>query len=330
MKDIQLCGLGNGLVDVQYNATEAQINDIGLKKGEMALVETERQKKVIEYFKNETPNLCSGGSAANTVIAFSQLGGTSAYKTVLGEDEFGDFYAQEFLDLGIILRANRIKAEPTGTCFVLITEDSERTMHTSLGATGLFNVRDIDETLIERAEWLYTEGYKFSAPSSTEALFFAVELAKKHGTKIALTFSDVFIIQNFRENLQKVVRSADLIFCNEQEALTYCQTDDIEKAFEGLCAECPNVVVTFGSKGSRVKWEGKIYEIPSYPATPVDSTGAGDVFAGGFMYGIITTGNAMKAGKLASICGAKVVSQYGARVKTGLTELRDSILNENE
>ncbi len=143
MKDIQLCGLGNGLVDMQYEVPEAELAQIGLRKGEMLLVESDAQKKVLELYANRQHNRCSGGAAANTVICFTQLGGKSAYKTVLGNDELGQFYAQEFLDLGITLRAEMLDDYPTGTCFVFITPDSERTMHTSLGATAFFAPKHI-------------------------------------------------------------------------------------------------------------------------------------------------------------------------------------------
>lgn len=328
MKDIQLFGLGNGLVDIQYEIDDMELEELNLKKGEMRLVESESQRAILEKYKNRKHNKCSGGAAANTIICFSQLGGKAAYSTVLGNDEFGHFYAQEFLDLGIELSAEMLDDFPTGTCFVFITPDSERTMHTSLGATAFFGKHNIDEKVIARSQWIYAEGYKFTAQSSTEALFYSVELAKKYNTKVALTFSDIFIIENFRENLKKVVVQSDLVFCNENEALCYTGANNVEQAIELLSSECPNVVVTLGSRGAIVKWEGKIYSIPSYPAKPVDTTGAGDCFAGGFMYGIITTGNPVIAGHLASAVGAKVVSQLGARIAGDLTELRDKILKE--
>lgn len=328
MKDIQLCGLGNGLVDIQYEVSESELLALGLKKGEMRLVESESQLLLLEKYANRKHNKCSGGAAANTIICFSQLGGKAAYKTVLGNDEFGHFYAQEFLDLGIELRAEMLDDYPTGTCFVFITSDGERTMHTALGATAFFGKHNIDENIIARSEWLYAEGYKFTAQSSTEALFYSIELAKKHNTKISLTFSDVFIIENFRDNLRKVVASSDLVFCNENEAYCYTGKQNIEEAIEELSKECPNIVITLGANGSIIKWDGKIYQIPPYPATPVDTTGAGDCFAGGFMYGIITTGNPVVSGHIASAVGARVVSQLGARISGDLKELRDRILEE--
>lgn len=328
IKDLQLCGLGNGLVDLLYSVEEGVVEGIGLKKGEMRLVESDKQKEVVAKFANHKHSRCSGGSAANSVIAFSQLGGKAAYKTVLGNDELGAFYASEFENMGIILKAEHIEEDPTGTCFVFITPDSERTMHTSLGATGHFSSKHIHEDLIARSEWLYTEGYKFTHPLSTEALFLAVEYAKKHNTKVALTFSDVFVIDLFKDNLQKVVRNCDLIFCNENEAMAYTGASNVEDAFEELKKEVPNLVVTLGAKGSKVFWEGKYYEIPSYPASPIDTTGAGDMFAGCFMYGIITLKDPVQAGHLASLAAAKIVSQIGARYSGELKDLFNDLMKE--
>jgi sugar/nucleoside kinase (ribokinase family) len=326
VKTIDLCGLGNGLVDLQYEMPDSDILEIGLKKGEMRLVENIDQDGLLKKLEGKSKHICSGGSAANTVIAFSSFGGTCAYKTVLGKDEFGDFYKNEFNQLGIKLIAPQIENEPTGTCIVLISPDSERTMNTSLAATSHFGPEHISEEYIANAKWIYLEGYKFTKDKSTAALFKAAELAKKHDTKIALTFSDVFITETFKENLDKIVAMSDLLFCNEAEAMSYTKTNNVEDAFTALCNKAPNVVVTKGAKGSAAFWDGKIYEFPSYPASPKDSTGAGDMFAAGFLYGIICLNSPEQAGHLASLSAAKVVSQFGARLKEDHVALKNQIL----
>lgn len=328
MKDIQLCGIGNGLVDIQYEVSDMEIIEIGLKKGEMLLVESQKQKQVLARFVSRNHHKSSGGSAANTIIAFAQLGGKAAYTTLLGNDDFGRFYAKEFKDMGIILDSQLLDTEPTGTCFVFITPDSERTMHTALGASVKFCRDHIDESVIERAEWLYIEGYKFSQQESADAVIYACELAKKHNTKIAVTFSDVFITEIFRDNLAKVVDMSDLIFCNENEAMSYTKTKTAEEAFVSISSVCPNVVVTMGEKGSVVMYEGTKYDIPSYPTIPVDSTGAGDMFAGAFLFGIINLKNVNQAGHLASVAASKIVSQFGARMKDDINILKAKILKE--
>ncbi|MER3329982.1 MAG: PfkB family carbohydrate kinase, partial [Candidatus Kapaibacterium sp.] len=157
-KDIKLCGIGNALVDMQFEVTEKEISDLGLEKGTMTLVVDDVQETVLKMMGNRTKYISSGGSAANTIIAFSSFGGKAAYKTMIGEDEDGVFYVDEFQDLGIILDAAIDDDDHTGRCLVLITPDSERTMLTSLGATQNYNKDFVSDDLIKRSEWLYIEG----------------------------------------------------------------------------------------------------------------------------------------------------------------------------
>ncbi len=324
-KDLQLCGLGNGLVDIQVKISDEELGNIKANRGEMCLVDSLRHKEILSLLGTREQYKCSGGSAANTVIAYTQMGGRAAYKTVLGDDDFGRFYASEFTDLKIELRSPMLVEEPTGVCLVLITPDSERTMLTSLAATAKFTKDHIDEDIIRRSEWLYIEGYRFSVPEGAEAVDYAIEKAKKYDTKIAVTFSDVFIVNLFRDKLEKTVNNADLIFCNEQEAMAYTGADNSQEAFKLLGDKVPNVVVTLGEKGSMIKWDGEIHSIPVYEASPVDATGAGDMFAAGFFFGINKWNDPVKAGHLASLAGAKIVSQLGARYSGNIGELIDEI-----
>lgn len=327
-KDIDLVGLGNGLVDIQYVIEDKDLEIFKLKKGEMRLTMDEQPDDILNKMSHIKYTRCSGGSAANSIIAFAALGGKTAYKTVLGNDELGRFYEQEFKDLKIELNTQLLDDNPTGSCFVFITPDSERTMLTSLGATARFSGEHINEDYIKRAKWLYIEGYKFSEPASTEAIQEAVNLAKKYDTKIAVTFSDVFIIENFRENLEFVVNNAELVFCNEQEAKAYTKEDDPQKAFDKLAEHCPNIVVTYGKNGSLVRYENIDYKIPAYVTKALDTTGAGDMYAGCFLYGLIYDKDINKAGNLASYASSRVVSQLGARLKEDLKEIRTKVYNE--
>jgi sugar/nucleoside kinase (ribokinase family) len=328
MKTIDLCGLGNALVDFQFNVSELQLKEIGYEKGHMTLVDAEIQAKIIDKLSDNEHHKSSGGSAANTVIAFSVFGGKSAYKTVLGNDILGKFYAQEFRDLGIDLRARLIDDEPTGSSFVLITPDSERTMLTYLGATAHFGEKHIDEDIIKNSKWLYIEGYRFSNQTGTEAIYRAVDMAKKYDTKIAVTFSDFFITNGFREELSRVVDDSDLVFCNEEEAQSFTQTSTTEEAYRALCGRVPNVIVTMSERGSMIKWAKQELLIPAYKTTPVDSTGAGDMYAAGFFYGIIHNGSPEKAGHLASYAASRIVSQYGARLAEDHKQLKDKIFDQ--
>lgn len=328
IKDIELTGLGNGLVDILMEVREDELKNFDIKKGEMKLFSENEQDNAFSKVGSKRLHKVSGGSAANTMIAFSALGGKGAYKTVLGNDENGEFYANEFKELNIELSAKMLDGIATGTCIVFITPDSERTMHTCLAATAKFDTNSIIEDIIARSQWIYLEGYKFSEESSTEALYLACELAQKHKTKISVTFSDVFITELHRKNLEKIVKVSDLVFCNDVEALSFVGERDRDKAFLELTNQVPNVVMTKGREGSIIKWNGKIIEIPAYRTIPLDTTGAGDMYAGAFLYGIIKTGNPSKAGHLASYSSARVVSQYGARLKEDLRPIKDKIFNE--
>ncbi len=324
-KKYNLCGLGNSLVDIQVNVDDYIINKLILKKGEMILTDIDEQLKYLNELKNVNRNLCSGGSAANTIIAFSKFGGKTCYMSLLGDDELGYFYANEFREIGIDLHANHLQSDPTGTCLVMITPDSERTMCTSLGATGKFKPENLNNEMIATSEWLYLEGYKFTAEDSTNAIYKSIEIAKNNKTKIALTFSDGFITTYYKDKLHDVVMQSDLIFCNENEALSFTGEHDFNIAFAKLEEMVPNVVVTLGANGSLIKYNGEKFRIPSYPASPVDSTGAGDMYAGAFLYELIVNNSPLKAGHLGSFASAKIVSQLGARLNYDHIALKNEL-----
>ena len=320
-KTTDLCGIGNSLVDIQVNVDDEFIEKLNLNKGEMKLSDTAEQEHILSMLKDKETFPSSGGSAANTIIAFTKFGGSASYMSLLGNDDYGLFYAREFEQIGIELKAEHLEDAKTGTCLVLITPDSERTMCTSLGATGKFSPSNLNYELIKQAKWLYVEGYKFTADSSTQAIFDAVAFAKANGTKVALTFSDAFITSLFKEPLSKVVEQSDLIFCNENEAMSFTETKNIDEAFDRLAAMVPNFAVTLGAKGSLVLYNGEKYNIPPYPANPIDSTGAGDMYAAGFLYGIIKHNDPVFAGHLGSYAASRIVSQLGARLKENHVEI---------
>lgn len=324
IKDIELSGFGNGLIDILLNVEDSDLIKLNLTKGTMSLIDDDKSKEILNYYRDYKLKYMSGGSAANSIIAYAQLGGKAAYNTFLGDDKLGGFYADEFNVLGIQLNAGRTNSMQTGTCIVLITPDSERTMLTNLAATSLFNTENIKEDLIKKSEWIYIEGYHFSQQLSSDAVFKATELSKKHNTKISVTFSDTFITDVFRDNLMKVAENADLIFCNNVEAMNFAKTDSLDKAINFLDNLVPNYAITLGAEGSIIKWNGKIYNIKPYKANLVDTTGAGDMYAGTFLYSMIKGDSIEKAGSLASLASSKIVSQIGPRAQFDIK----SIYNE--
>jgi len=324
-KTMDICGIGNSLVDIQVNVDDNFIEQLDVNKGEMKLSDTAEQEKILDMIKDKKTYMSSGGSAANTIIAFTKFGGSSSYISLLGNDDYGKFYSQEFKDIGIQLQATMLDNDKTGTCLVLITPDSERTMCTNLAATGKFSPEYLNLDLIKNAKWLYIEGYKFSAERSTQAVFDAVDYAKQNDTKVALTFSDAFITSLFKDQLSKVVEKTDLVFCNENEAKSFTDSENIDEAFDKLSKIVPNLVVTLGANGARILWDGNRINIPAYSSTPIDSTGAGDIFAGGFLYGIIKENDPVFAGHLGSLSGAKIVSQLGARLNENHLEIVNQV-----
>lgn len=313
-KKLDICGLGNGLVDLLYEVDFEDLEHLGLQKGEMRLVDSSLQTKLLEKLAGREYVICSGGSAANTIVAFTQFGGVSAYHTVVGNDSFGRFYVNEFRELGILLCAPMIE-EPTGICIVLITPDSERTMNTSLGATAHFGVEHINPYYIQNAKWLYLEGYKFTAAKSTEALFYSIDIAKNSNTLISLSLSDVFVITNFFDKVLKAVELIDLLFCNEQEALALTETHKFDDARITLSKLVKNFIITRGANGSYAYIGGREYYFSPFKTVAIDTTGAGDMYAAGFLYGLIKKGDIDYAGRLASFSASRVVSQFGARLK---------------
>lgn len=311
---LQLLGLGNALVDIEYTVSDDELRETGLRKGGMTLADSATQNKLMATLGVRHPGrLSSGGSAANTVVAFAQFGGSAGYISMLGQDSNGDFFAKEFEQLGISLFAGRHTTEPTGTCVVLISQDGERTMQTCLAASDCLEPKMINPRIIEYAEWLYIEGYKLTSPHGAEAVQTALYYANKSQVRVALSFSDAFVVTQYRELVEGLLDDVDLVFCNDREACAFFNTDRADESYAALCARVRNVVFTLGPAGSRVHVLGQEARIPAYPTTVVDTNGAGDMYAGAFLYGVLHGWGVERAGHAASRAAAHIVAQYGAR-----------------
>jgi len=327
MKDIHVCGIGHALVDIEFAIDEITFESLGLQKGSMALVSELDQSNVIQSLSDKSHHRSSGGSAANTMIAIGQFGGKAAYKTILGDDSLGSFYASEFQDLGILLEAECIPNSKTGTCLVLITPDAERTMMTSLGVNSTYNRDHLVEETISRSEWLYIEGYRLTEPGGADAIREAVSLAKKHSTNIAFTFSDTFVVNAFRDVVLEIAASTDMVFCNEAEACAFTGKDRYDDAFHELIRHFSHVIMTKGKQGADIFFNGEHASIPAYETNAVDTTGAGDMFAGAFLFGITQGCSITRSGHLASMASSKVVSQFGARLQESPKSMYQKILS---
>jgi len=324
MKPFHVCGLGNAIVDIFLELDDREFADLAFERGTMRLVDKDEQKEIIARFHARDPRLASGGSVANSIIGFSQLGGNAAFIGCVGDDRYGLFYQQEFEQLRIDIGNPAVVGETTGTCVAIITPDAERTMRTCLAVSSHLAEKHVDERRIKDSEWLFIEGYVFANPNTGQgAIRRAIEVAKANGTKVAITCSEAFVVNVFPEPFFAALKQADLLFCNATEAMAVAGTDSAAAAFEKLKDLVPNVVVTDGPHGAHVRWEGETCHVAAFPCEPRDLTGAGDMFAGAFLYGITHGLTPRAAGRAANFLAMKVITQVGARLHSGTREFWD-------
>ena len=327
MKPFQLCGLGNALVDIFVEVTEPEFASLGFERGGMQLIDLAAQRALLERYQTHEPKLVSGGSVANSTIAFSQLGGQAAFIACVGDDRYGLFYVSEFEELGIDIGNPIIFNEATGTSVCIVTPDAERTMRTCLAVASHLAARHVDEGRIRDAEWLFVEGYLFANPETGQtAIQEAIRVARRHDTKIVITCSDAFVVQVFGNAFDDALQHADLLFCNASEACAVTGAATAEEAFNGLKGKVPSAVVTNGADGAYVRHAGVEAHVPAFPCEPKDLTGAGDMFAGAFLYGITHGVSPEVAARAAGYLSHKVISQVGARLHHRTRQFWDECL----
>ena len=327
MKEFQLCGLGNAIVDIFLELSDDEFAALGFERGTMRLVDVAEQQKLLERFHGRDPRLVSGGSVANSVIGFAQLGGDAAFIGCVADDRYGLHYVHEFEELGIDLGSPVIVGGATGTCVALVTPDAERTMRTCLAMSSHLGPRYVDEARVAASEWLFVEGYLLANPENGQgAVREAVRLARRHGPRVALTCSEAFIVEAFPEPFSEALGQADLLFCNAAEAQAVTRTPDAAAAFATLKGMVPSAVVTDGPNGAYVRHGGSEMLVPAVPCRPVDLTGAGDMFAGAFLYGLTHHVPAERAARGACYLAMKVITQVGARLHHGTRDSWDQAL----
>jgi len=320
-KEFDVCGLGNALVDILLELTDDEFAALNFEKGTMRLVEADEQKALLESFGDHEPRLVSGGSVANSIIAASQLGGRGAFFGCVGDDRYGLHYTEEFEQLDIEFCTQPLVGETTGTCVSIITPDAERTMRTNLAISSHLAARHIIAERIAASHWLFVEGYVFANPHTGQhAIREALKIAKSHGTRVALTCSDAFVPQVFGEAFRGALAAADLLFCNATEAMAVAGAASAAEAFAKLKGIVPACVVTDGPNGSYVRCEGEERHVPAFPCEPKDLTGAGDMFAGAFLYGITHGVPPAAAARAANFLAMKVITQIGARLHHGVKD----------
>jgi sugar/nucleoside kinase (ribokinase family) len=322
MKSIHVTGVCNGIVDIFADVSNEMFEPLGFEKGTMRLVEPADQKSLLEQVGANKPVMRSGGSVANSLIAIAQLGGKSAVCCQLADDEYGRFYRNECLEMGIKVPVPLASQGTTGTVVVLVTPDAERTMRTSLGVCVNLGPTHIDPTIVSDSQWLFVEGYVFSnSDDGRAAIRESVRVAKESQTKIAVTCSEAWVVHSFGDPLREVLAVTDLIFANEEESMALAGATDVVSAGRALKDKFPHVVLTAGSKGAYLWWEGEESHVSAVACEPRDLTGAGDMFAGAFLYGITHGLKPYDAAHRACFLARHVIGQVGARLLGDVKEL---------
>jgi sugar/nucleoside kinase (ribokinase family) len=313
-------GVGNALVDIQAQVNDETLERLKFAKGVMTLVDEPTQATVLNELDGTPINRCAGGSAANTLIGVADFGGKAAYAGKVGDDTLGEFCLADMRKMGVTIEVPPADGQ-TGTCVVLITEDAERTMLTHLGVSSTLSPADIDEDEIKKAKYVYIEGYLFTTTETKAAAYRAIELARKNNIKIAFTVSDPFLIEAFRDEFWELIKGpVDLLFCNLDEARSLTNRQDPIECAREIHKHAENVALTLGENGSLLMHEGEAIPIEGVDTNAIDTTGAGDMYAAGLLYGITNDLSWKQSGHLASHAAARIVAQLGARLKDRFTE----------
>ena len=290
IKRTPLYGIGNALVDVIVRVEDAFLTDNGLEKGQMRLLTTAEQGALLLKIGGAGRTLQSGGSAANTLVSFCRFGGTGGYACQVGRDDFGDFFVQDLDEAGIAYGDGVRVSGSTGTCLVLVTPDGERTLCTDLGVSAGFSTETLSVPRLMLADALYMEGYLLCSPNGTAAVLSAQQVANDNGAVVALSLSDVSVVDMARDRLADVLSNGvQLLFCNAAEAAAYTGLSG-EKAIEALNELVQYVVVTQGPAGAWVRDGKTVQKIAANNVEVVDTNGAGDTFAAGFLYSLYADG----------------------------------------
>lgn len=318
MAKYDVYGIGNALVDMEFEVNPDFLKEMNVEKGLMTLVDENRQAELLANLNRHGHKRSCGGSAANTIIAVSQFGGSSFYSCKVAADETGDFYFKDLVKEGVETNLTDKREDGvTGKCMVFVTPDADRTMNTYLGITATFSKAELVPSEIAKAKFLYIEGYLVTSPNALEAAVEAKSLAHKAGVKTALTFSDPGIVGYFKEGFNKILGEAgvDLLFCNESEALSFTGKENYEEAALELKKVAKTFAITLGSKGAYV-FDGKNdIHIITNKVKAIDTNGAGDLFAGAFLYAITNGHSYAVAGRLACSAASVLVTQFGARLE---------------
>ncbi len=321
-KKIDVLGIGNAIVDVIARHDDAFLDQHGLVKGSMQLVD---EAGALSLYDKIGPGIeISGGSAANTIAGITSLGGSAAYVGKVATDQIGDVFAHDIRAAGVAYRTPALDGGPkTARCIVIVSPDGQRTMSTFLGASALLGPDDIFESDISGAAITYLEGYLWDRPDAKDAFRKAAQLATKNQAQVALTLSDSFCVDRHRDSFLALIRDGvDVLFANEAELLSLYQTTSFADAMAAVAKDCRLAAVTRSEKGSAVVAGGTVTEVPAQAVDEVvDTTGAGDLYAAGFLFGLARNKPVTECARLGHVAAAEIISHIGARPQVELKTL---------
>lgn len=319
MTHYDVYGLGNALLDIECEVTADVLQQLGVEKGVMTLLDEESQNNIIAHLDGTPTKRSCGGSAANTMIAISQFGGNGFYSCKVANDEPGTFYFQDLKNCGVSTNLENHAPEPgiTGKCLVFVTPDADRTMNTFLGISGGFSEAELVPEAIANSQYTYIEGYLVSGEGSKQAAIRARELATEAGKKVAFTLADPNMVKFFKDGLLEIIGpGVDFLFSNESEALEMAGTENLNDAIAYLKTLSQGFAITRGPEGSLIFDGTELIEIAPYPVQAIDTVGAGDIYAGAVLYGITHNLGYARAGQLGSLAASRLVTSLGPRLST--------------
>lgn len=327
-KQLDVLSICNVLKDIIIKVSDDDIKDLGLSKGTMVLISEEEQQNILNKFQDKDKKIELGGSGTNAMRTMAILGQKVSQTGMVGEDIYGDICFKRIAELGIKNNIKKSKAGNTGTSIILITPDGERTMNTCLGMSRNYTVNDIPEEDISNSKYLHLTGYQWDTDNQIEAVNHAISVAKKNNTKISFDLSDPFCVTRHKETFMNIIDShVDIIFANLKEA-SMLTDKGLDESLDMLSDMADIAIIKCGPEGSWIKTKTQKIKIPANKITVVDTTAAGDMYAGGFMYGITKNLSLEECGEIANFCAETVIQQVGARVPENLSELLNEHLQE--
>ncbi|NIL97691.1 MAG: adenosine kinase [Planctomycetales bacterium] len=315
-------GIGNAIVDVLSAAKESFLQQEGLSKGAMTLIDADRAESL--YAGMGPGHEISGGSAANTMVGVAQLGGQAAFVGKVRDDQLGAIFRHDLTAAGVtFVTPDAQRGPPTARSLILVTPDAQRTMNTYLGACVHIGPEDVDEEVVSRAKVTYLEGYLWDMPPAKEAFLRAARIAHTADQEVALTLSDAFCVDRHRDSfLELVERHIDILFANEQELLSLYQVQRFDEALQHVRGHCRIAALTRSEKGAVILSGNEVHVVDAEPVREVvDTTGAGDLFAAGFLYGHTQGWALERCGRLGAVAASEIISHYGARPEANLAAL---------